>query len=127
VLAAAVYATKVSLFAGPARRALERAWAASPALGLQLSAALALPASGAPPWAGWAAVGAPLLLRRTPDALAAEPGLALRLLAQLRDAKRLDVDQVWKTRVGAWVAAELEAWTGTEENVGCRCPSALAI
>jgi hypothetical protein len=112
-LSAALLASSSSLWPNASRRALEYSWKATPALGLALSGALA--DAG---WAGWAAIAQPLLLRRSLDALEREPAATLRLLARLKAAKRLDVDQVWKTQVGKWVREALEEWTHTEENVG---------
>jgi hypothetical protein len=109
------------IWAGVGRRVLEHAWKLHPRLGVELFGTLS--EAG---WRGWKMIGAPLLLRRTPDGLDHVSDLMLRLLAKLHAANKLgEVDHVWKQRVGTWVVRELEDRTLSKEKVCTSLAAAL--
>jgi U3 small nucleolar RNA-associated protein 20 len=114
VVSAGLYAGQMPVWTGVGRRVLEHTCKLHPRLGVELFGTLSDIG-----WRGWGMIGAPLLLRRTPEGLDRQPALMLRLLAKLHQTKKLgEVDQVWKERTGKWIANELAHWVQTEEQVG---------
>jgi U3 small nucleolar RNA-associated protein 20 len=110
---AVLQASQLQLWSGVGRRLIEHAWKSSAKLGIETLGCLA-----EMDWKGWSMIGAPLLLRHTPDGLEQQPNLMVHLLSRLYKAKKLgEVDHVWKQRMDKWVGLELTGWQRSEDKV----------
>ena len=125
---AVLTAGDTSLWLGPGRKIMERAWD-NPLFGIQLCGGLAELG-----WGGWKMIALPSVLKMTQRLLEEEPAAAVRLLSSLEKKKILgDVDLVWRSKVEGWVKPRLEHWERSEESVShlrfatLRCSSSFAL
>lgn len=119
---AALVAGDMSLWMGPGRKVLERAWKGDPMFAILLSGSLS-----DMDWGGWKLIALPHVLRHTSPLLQSEsPDVskyALRLLARLsKEGKLESSERAWKETVGAWVIQRLDTWEiGVSEDRVSAC------